>query len=118
MYGVSTPKDPTPIWGRPAPGERKPAHSRESIARVALQIADAEGVDAVTLRRVAAELGAGTMTLYHYVRTKRELAALMDDAIMGELVIPDDELPDGWREGLALLARRTHELFLKHPWSL
>jgi AcrR family transcriptional regulator len=116
MYGVSTPKDPTPIWGRPAPGERKPAHSRESIARVALQIADAEGVDAVTMRRVAAELGAGTMTLYHYVRTKRELAALMDDAIMGELLVPEDELAEGWREGLAQIARRTYESFRRHPW--
>src|SRR4030095_7141009 len=100
MYGVSSPRDPTPIWVRPAPGERKPAHTRERIAAVALQIADAEGVDAVTMRRVAAELGAGTMTLYHYVRNKRELTALMDDAIMGELLVPEDELAEGWREGL------------------
>ena len=51
------------------------------------------------MRRVAAELGAGTMTLYHYVRTKDELLALVDNAIMGELVIPADELPAGWRAG-------------------
>jgi AcrR family transcriptional regulator len=70
------------------------------------------------MRRIAAELGAGTMTLYYYVRTKDELIALMDDAIMGELIIPAEELPDGWREGLAEIARRTHALFLEHPWSL
>jgi AcrR family transcriptional regulator len=116
MYGVSTPNDQTPIWGRPAPGERKPAHSRESIARMALQIADAEGVEAVTMRRVAAELGAGTMTLYHYVRNKRELAALMDDAIIGELLVPEDELAEGWREGLAQIARRTYASLRRHPW--
>ena len=63
------------------------------------------------MRRVAAELGAGTMTLYHYVRNKDELLALMGDAIMGELLIPDDELPDGWREGLAEIARRTRAIF-------
>ena len=69
------------------------------------------------MRRVAAELGAGTMTLYHYVRNKRELAALMDDAVMGELVVPADELADGWRDGLAQIARRTYESFLRHPWT-
>lgn len=70
------------------------------------------------MRRIAAELGAGTMTLYYYVRTKDELIALMDDTIMGELIIPAAELPDGWRDGLAEIARRTHRLFLRHPWSL
>jgi AcrR family transcriptional regulator len=107
-----------PIWTRPEPGERRPAYTREQIAETAIAIADAEGFEAVSMRRIASELGAGTMTLYYYVRTKDELIALMDDAIMGELVIPDDELPAGWREGLAVLARRTHELFVKHPWSL
>jgi AcrR family transcriptional regulator len=107
-----------PIWTRPEPGERRPAYTREQIAETAIAIADAEGFEAVSMRRIATELGAGTMTLYYYVRTKDELIALMDDAIMGELIVPDDELPDGWREGLALIARRTHELFLKHPWSL
>jgi AcrR family transcriptional regulator len=104
-----------PIWTR---GERRPAYTREQIAETAIAIADAEGFEAVSMRRIAAELGAGTMTLYYYVRTKDELIALMDDAIMSELIIPDEELPDGWREGLAAIARRTHALFLEHPWSL
>ena len=58
---------------RPEPGARRPRHTREQIAAAALAIADAEGFEAVSMRRVAAELGAGTMTLYHYVRTKDEL---------------------------------------------
>ena len=103
---------------RPEPGERRPAYTREQIAETAIAIADAEGFEAVSMRRIAAELGAGTMTLYYYVRTKDELIALMDDAIMGELIIPDDELPDGWREGMAEIARRTHATFVRHPWSL
>src|SRR4051812_34638284 len=107
-----------PIWTRPEPGERRPAYTREKIAETAIAIADAEGFEAVSMRRIATELGAGTMTLYYYVRTKDELIALMDDAIMGELIIPDDEPPDGWRDGLSEIARRTHGLFLKHPWSL
>src|SRR5215207_5547112 len=70
--------DDMPIWARPEPGERRPAHTREKIAETAIAIADAEGFEAVSMRRIAAELGAGTMTLYHYVRTKDELVALMD----------------------------------------
>jgi AcrR family transcriptional regulator len=114
MYDVSSTRDP--IWARPGPGERKPAYSREQIAAAAMRIADAEGTDAVTMRRVATELGAGTMTLYHYVANKQELLALMDDAMMGELLIPDDELAGDWREGIAQIARRSYAVFKRHPW--
>jgi AcrR family transcriptional regulator len=107
-----------PIWARPEPGARRARFTREQIAEAALAVADKEGFDAVSMRRVAAELDAGTMTLYHYVRTKDELVALMDDAIMGELLIPDDELPSDWREALTAIARRTRDAFARHPWSL
>jgi AcrR family transcriptional regulator len=107
-----------PIWARPAPGERRPALSREKIVAVALAIADAEGFEAVSMRRIASELGAGTMTLYHYVKTKDELIALVGDAIMGELIIPADEVPDGWRDGFAEIARRTRGVFARHPWII
>ena len=70
------------------------------------------------MRRIAREFGAGTMTLYHYVRTKDELIDLMDDAIMGEVVIPDGELPGTWREALAAIARRSRQVFARHPWAL
>jgi AcrR family transcriptional regulator len=111
---VSIPRDP--IWARPGPGERKPAYTREQIAAAAMRIADTEGTDAVTMRRVATELGAGTMTLYHYVANKQELLALMDDAMMGELLVPDDELSDDWREAMAQIARRSYAVFRRHPW--
>jgi len=114
MYEMSSPDEV--LWARPAPGERRPAHTRASIAAAALRIADTRGFEAVTMRNVATELGAGTMTLYHYVRNKEELTALMSEAIMSEIVIPDDELPDGWREGLAEIARRTRRVFGAHPW--
>ena len=76
------------IWTRPEPGTRRPKFTRDQIASTALAIADTEGFAAVSMRRIAAELGAGTMTLYYYVRTKDELVALMDDAIMGEVLDP------------------------------
>ena len=106
-----------PIWSRPEPGARGAAYTREGIAAAAIEIADAEGFKAVSMRRVAAKLGAGTMTLYHYVRNKRELIDLIDDAIMGELLIPDGEMPTGWRDALTEVARRTRDAFLRHPWT-
>jgi AcrR family transcriptional regulator len=106
------------IWDRPEPGTRKPRHSREQIAAAALAIADREGFDAVSMRRVAEEVGAGTMTLYHYVRTKADLIDLMDDAIMGEVLIPDGELPATWRAAMRMIACSSHAAFLRHPWAL
>jgi AcrR family transcriptional regulator len=107
-----------PIWTRPEPGSRRPRLSREQIAEAALAIADAEGFEAVSMRRVASELRAGTMTLYHYVRTKDDLIALMDDALMGEVLVPDDELPSDWREALTLIARRSRAAFVRHHWAI
>ncbi len=92
--------------------------SRESIAQAAIAIADEDGVDAVSMRRVALRLEVGTMSLYHYVRDKQALYTAMGDAIMAEQLIPEDEVPEGWREGLAEIARRAHQLFRAHPWVL
>jgi AcrR family transcriptional regulator len=106
------------VWARPDPGARRPRHTREQIAATALAIADAEGIDAVTMRRVAAELDAGTMTLYHYVRSKAELFALMQDAIMAEQLVPDGELPGDWRQALTVIAHRTRAMLRRHPWAV
>jgi AcrR family transcriptional regulator len=107
-----------PIWTQRPPRARRPRYTREQIADAALRIADAEGFDAVSMRRVASELGAGTMTLYHYVRTKDDLRALMDDAVMGELIIPEGELPDDWRAALTEIAHRSRNAFRRHPWMM
>jgi AcrR family transcriptional regulator len=107
-----------PIWTRPEPGSRRPAHTRDEIAETALRIADTEGFEAVTMRRVAEELGAGTMTLYHYVRNKDDLLALMSDELMGELIVPDDELAATWRAALTQIADRTFGVFKRHPWVI
>lgn len=116
--GVSRPPASQPIWARPEPGARKPRFSREQIAAAALAIADTEGFEAVSIRRVAAELGAGTMSLYRYISAKADLVALMDDAIMGESLIPGGQLPAGWREALAMIAHATRDTLLRHPWAV
>ena len=92
--------------------------SREVVAQAAIEVADADGIDAVSMRRVAAHLGVGTMSLYHYVPTKQALFSAMGEAIMAENLIPAGEVPDNWRDGLAEIARRAHALFTGHDWVL
>jgi AcrR family transcriptional regulator len=107
------------VWTRVEPAARRPRFTREEIAATAIRIADAEGFAAVSMRRIAAELDAGTMTLYHYVRTKDELLTLISDAVMGEVVLPADEsMPDDWRDALRLIADRTRAALQRHPWIL
>ena len=90
--------------------------TREKIAAAALSIADKEGFEAVSMRRVARELKAGTMSLYYYVRTKDDLMAVMDDALMGEALLPS--LPNDWKRAMLEIAKRTHAIFIRHPWAL
>lgn len=108
--------DQPPLWLRPEHGTRgpKPAHSRRDVALAAIRIADAEGLDAVSMRRVAAELGAGTTSLYRYVSKKDEVLELMGDEVMAEL--RDTTLPTGWHDSLRVIACRLREVGLRHPW--
>jgi AcrR family transcriptional regulator len=107
------------IWTRAEPGSRRPRFTRDDIAAAAVNIADTEGFAAVSMRHLAGVLGAGTMTLYHYVRTKDELLTLVNDAVMGEVVVPPDEtLPADWRAATTVIAHRTRTAMLRHPWIL
>jgi len=92
--------------------------SREQIAATALQIADAEGFEALSMRRIAEALGAGTMTLYYYVRTKEDLLTLVEDALMGEICDACAPLPRGWRAAVGKLAAATRATYLRHDWAL
>jgi len=114
---VSRVVTPAPVWTRPEPTARAPRFSREQIAAAALAIADEDGFEAATMRRIAAALGAGTMSLYRYIETKDDLLALIDDAILGESLVPGP-LPADWRDALALVARRSREAYLSHPWAV
>ncbi|MEU6190883.1 TetR/AcrR family transcriptional regulator [Nocardia sp. NPDC047038] len=105
------------LWtgGRRSGRGPRPALSLDRIVGEAVAIADEEGIGALSMQRVAKELGAATMSLYRYVPGKDELVALMFDATMSE---PPD-LPQGdWRAALELWARCTRELYLRHPWVL
>lgn len=115
---MSRKKLPELIWLRPEPNDRQPRLNREQITAAVLKIADGEGFESVTMKRIASELDCATMTLYYYVRTKADIVALMHDAILAEILIPDDLLPSDWREAVIAIARQTWEALLAHPWSL
>ncbi|MGA5703611.1 TetR/AcrR family transcriptional regulator C-terminal domain-containing protein [Peterkaempfera bronchialis] len=102
-----------PASRRERPGG--PDLTRERIVRAAVECADAEGLAALSMRRVAAEFGVATMTLYHYVPGKDELVLLMADAALGEQRLPDVP-PPGWRARLELLARLQWAVYRSHPW--
>lgn len=110
--------DPALIWLRSEPSGRKPRYTRAEIARTAVSIADTEGFDAVTMKRIAGELGAGTMTLYYYVRNKADIVALMQDAIFADVLVPPGQLPSGWRDAVTVIARRTRDVLTSHPWAV
>ncbi|MEV0222509.1 TetR/AcrR family transcriptional regulator [Streptomyces sp. NPDC050704] len=107
---------PEVIWARPERTGRgpRPAYTRADIAVAAVRIADARGLEAVSMRQVAAELGCGTMSLYNYVPRKEDLYELMVDAVGGEHELWE---PSGdWRADMLRVARQTRALMLRHPW--
>ncbi|SFL23832.1 TetR/AcrR family transcriptional regulator [Geodermatophilus ruber] len=91
----------------------------DRIVAAAVRLADAEGLSALSMRRVAAELGVGAMTLYTHVPGKGELVDLMLDSVLGELYPAEEAVTSGsWRDRLTTVARANWDLFLRHPWAL
>ena len=105
------------IWTLPEPpGRPTTSFSRARILAAGLAVADAEGAGALTMRRVAAELGSSTpMSLYRYVGSKDGLVDLMLDAVYGEVELPDGPSGD-WRADLETVARRTWAVIQRHLW--
>jgi AcrR family transcriptional regulator len=105
-----------PIWNRPEPPRRRPPAplSRQAIVGAALGLADAEGLEAVSVRRMASELGAGPMRLYGYVGSKDELLALLVDRVYGEIEAPTQN--GDWRARLRAIAQGTERVARRHPW--
>ncbi|GAA0453473.1 TetR family transcriptional regulator [Paractinoplanes deccanensis] len=93
---------------------RPPAHTRDQVVDAAIAVADAEGLDAVTMRRVATEIGAGAMSLYTYVPTRDSLLDLMVDRVGGTAARAD--LTGEWRRDLLTVAGEQRALMLAHPW--
>lgn len=98
------------------PGRRVGGLSRADIVDIAIAIADAEGTEAVSMRRIARDLRVGAMSLYWHVESKEELHRLMLELVHAEIEAP---LPSGdWRTDLAAYASNTRAALLRHPWAI
>jgi AcrR family transcriptional regulator len=105
------------LWGVSGPGRRgpKPSRSVEEVVSAAIALADAEGLAALSMRRVAEALGLSPMSLYTYVPSKAELVDLMVDRVAVEIAEPGPELT-GWRAKVEHLARQRWAMAQRHPW--
>jgi AcrR family transcriptional regulator len=105
-------------WGLRDGGSRGPKRglTLEQIVSAGITLAHSDGVGALSMARIAAELGVGTMSLYRYVSAKDELLLLMVDAALGT---PPAEVPgETWRAGLRRWALGMWAAYLRHPWAL
>jgi AcrR family transcriptional regulator len=102
--------------GARSPRGPLPSYSRDQIAAVAVKIADAEGMHAVSMRRIAGELGSGATSLYRYIAKKDELLDLMSEAVLEVDRLPK---PSGnWRDDLRKIGYHMRAMSLRHPWTI
>jgi AcrR family transcriptional regulator len=103
------------IWARPQK-EKRERPTREAIVAAAVDLADREGLDAVSIRRVAAALRTRPMDLYTFFARKDELLDLMvDEVVAGALL---EEIPDRWRDALSAIAHSMWAVCVAHPWMV
>jgi AcrR family transcriptional regulator len=107
----------SPVWARNDRRPRRRTLTRGSIVDAAVAIADRDGLDAVSIRSVAAWLSVRPMSLYAHVASKDDLLDLMFDQVAGESLF-GDELPQQWRTALEAIARRVRDQGLAHPWTI
>ncbi|MET7421247.1 TetR/AcrR family transcriptional regulator [Dactylosporangium sp. NPDC005555] len=107
------------LWGTAAPARRGPKakFTVGDVTTAAIALADAEGLGALSMRRVAEQLGVTAMSLYTYVPSKAELLDVMVDTVSAEAV-HDTFTADGWRGRLGEIAGNNWELYRRHPWLL
>ena len=118
MYLMDTPygSAPLPIWERPEPQPRAAPVplSREKIAAAAIRLADAHGLDGLSVRKIAKELGVGPMRLYDYVINRSELLDLMVDAVYAQIAEAGQH--SEWRATVLAIVHRTRDAALDHEW--
>ena len=107
------------LWGTGEPPKRGPKQglSVEAIVTAAIELADADGLDALSMRKVGERLGTSAMALYTYIPAKTELIDVMVDTVLGELPVAYP-LDDGWRAAAEACAQAGWELYERHPWIL
>jgi AcrR family transcriptional regulator len=107
------------IWARDEAEAAGPQPlSRGAIVAAAIEIADSDGLESVSIRRLATKLGARPMSLYSHIERKGDLIDLMVDEVMAGAILPEYPRPDDWRAGLRQIAQRTRETARTHPWMI
>src|SRR5215208_2818747 len=96
--------------------EARPALGKERILRAAVALADREGFESLTMRKLAGSLGSGAMSLYHYVPNKEELLDGMIDIVFGEIELPSTDLD--WKTALRRRALSTRAALNRHRWAV
>ena len=89
--------------------------TRDRVLRAAIRIADEEGVDALTMRRLGQELGVQAMSLYNHVANKDDLFQGIVDLAMSEIEVPSPQAE--WKAALRQSAISAHQAFVRHPWA-
>ncbi|WP_425247531.1 TetR/AcrR family transcriptional regulator [Streptomyces sp. NEAU-NA10] len=115
---MATKAKPNPIpsvWARERREPDQPALSRNAIVREAVAMLDADGVEALSMRKLGARLNAGATSLYRHVATKDELMELAVDEVAAEIHVPDADAPD-WRAAVTEAASSFRATALRHPW--
>ncbi|MEV7597518.1 TetR/AcrR family transcriptional regulator [Kitasatospora sp. NPDC089797] len=108
-------------WNRPQKRRTQPALSRDQIVAEASALLDAEGIEALSMRKLGARLNAGATSLYTHVANKDELLALVVDQVFGQLPLADPEGAEDlavWREKILECAENTRTVILRHPWMV
>lgn len=125
-YAADMPNRATGLpWDRVVDGAPEPADPRaprsglstQAIVQTAIAIADVDGLDAVSIRRVAAVLEVRPMSLYTHIVSKDELLDLMANELVG-MMLAEEPLAEDWREALSAIARCAHATFVSHSWVL
>ncbi|MGH8931364.1 MAG: TetR/AcrR family transcriptional regulator [Egibacteraceae bacterium] len=109
------PRPPQTVWFRDEQRPRKPRLSQERIIQAAIELLDAEGVDGFSMRRLAARLDAGTMSLYAYVAAKEDVLDLALDAVMAEIEV-EGTADAPWRAILTRQLVESRQVMRRHPW--
>jgi AcrR family transcriptional regulator len=117
--GTVVSDDRPALPGRPPASPKQPPagapRGAERIVAAAIRVADAEGLGALSMRRVAGEIGGAPMSLYRHVADKDDLLLQMMDTVFAQTRLPDPP-PDGWRPRLEVAARTLWAMFRAHPW--
>ncbi len=90
--------------------------SKQRVVVEAVRLADREGVDGLSMRRLAGELGAGAMSLYHYVVSKEDLLDAMTDVVFHEIELPPEETD--WQSAMRVRSMSARQVLARHPWAI